>query len=645
MCGILGFNWEDKTLARRMAEAITHRGPDDYAVFTDSGISLGMRRLSIIDLKKGLYPITNEEGNLFLVFNGEIYNFQKLRIMLEEKGHFFRTKSDGEVIVHGYEEFGEGFVNYLNGMFAFCIYDSRKKELFIARDRLGIKPLYYYFHKGNLVFASEIKSILELNSIKREMNLTALNQFFALRYNPLEETLFKGIKRLLPGHCIKFRLKEKTLGTVKYWDMELDKEERKSLGYYEKELFSLLKDSVKKQLISDVPLGAYLSGGIDSSAIVMMMDLIRKEEKSNAPIRTYTVGFAHGEKVNENAYARQVSELFGTEHQELMIEPDVVKLLPKIAWHCDEPMADPALIPVYLLSKEAKKSSTVILTGDGGDEIFAGYDHYRFLKAVSSAHKMPLFGKLGHGMTRMIPLKAWDKFYKHSSNLGKAAYKRGEAVIKDVKHNKAKAYYELNGMFNEEERKELLKPEYFERIDYDAINKEYFASSHHLKQDYLKQYQYFDVKRLLAESFLMKTDRMTMAASIEARVPLLDHRIVELAFRMPSSYKLKGFSGSGTKYVFRRALRKHLPKDILQRKKQTFHVPVENWLDKDLKATVQDLLNTTKLFRQGIIDHNQVRKIMDKYNEGKLFYARQLWTLLSFELWHRIFIEKEKIVL
>jgi asparagine synthase (glutamine-hydrolysing) len=401
---------------------------------------------------------------------------------------------------------------------------------------------------------------------------------------------------------------------------------------------------VKKQLISDVPLGAYLSGGIDSSAIVMMMDMIRKEEGSNAPIRTYTVGFAKGEKVNETTYAKKVSELFGTEHQEFMIEPDVVKLLPKIAWHCDEPMADPALIPVYLLSKEAKKSSTVILTGDGGDEIFAGYDHYRFLKAVNSAHKLPLFNKLGPGMTRMIPLSVWDKFYKHSSNLGKAAYKRGEEVIKDVKNNKAKAYYELNGMFDEEERKELLKPGYFEKIDYDAINKEYFASDQGTaREDYLKQYQYFDVKRLLAESFLMKTDRMTMAGSIEARVPLLDHRIVEMAFRMPSSYKLKGFSGAGTKYVFRRALRKHLPKDILQRKKQTFHVPVENWLDKDLKATVQDLLNTTKLFRQGIVDHNQVRKIMDKYNDGKLFYARQLWTLLSFELWHRMFIEKEKV--
>jgi asparagine synthase (glutamine-hydrolysing) len=643
MCGIVGFNWEDKSLARRMAEVIAYRGPDDVAYFTDSGLSLAMRRLSIIDLKKGIYPLTNEDRDVFLIFNGEIYNFQKLRQMLEEKGHFFRTNCDGEVLVHAYEEFGEDFLKYLNGMFAICLYDSRKRELILARDRVGIKPLYYYFSKGNFVFASEIKSILELNTVKREVNIEALNQYFALRYNPLEETLFKGIKRLLPAHFIKFNLEDKTLAVARYWDVDLAKKENNSLGYYEKELFKLLKDSVKKQLISDVPLGVYLSGGIDSSAIVMMMSLIRKEESSNAPIRTYSVGFAHGDKVNETVYAKQVSELFGTEHKEFLIEPDVVKLLPKIVWHCDEAIADPALIPVYLLSEAAKKTSTVILTGDGGDEIFAGYDHYRFLKAADSASRMPLFSTLGPTVNKMIPLRMWDKFYKHSSSLGKNAYKRGEQVIRTINNNKAQAYYELNGVFDEDERKELMKPEYYQRINYKSINQEFFSKSEGQKDDFLKQLQYFDFKRLLAESFLMKTDRMTLAKSIEARVPLLDHRIVELAFSIPSSHKLKGFSG--TKYVFRRALRKHLPKNILERKKQTFHVPVENWLDKDLKSTAEDLLNTTKLFKQGMLNHNHVKKIMENYKEGKLFYARQLWTLLTFELWHRIFIEKEKVSL
>lgn len=637
MCGIVGFNWEDKGLARRMTNAIVHRGPDDSAIFIDKGLSLGMRRLSIIDLTKGIYPLTNENKDVFLVFNGEIYNFQKLRKMLEEKGHSFKTDCDGEVIIHGYEEYKENFLKLLNGMFALCIYDSKAGELILARDRVGIKPLYYHFHKENFVFASEIKSILELNNIKREVNINALNNYLALRYNPDAETMFKGINKLMPGHFIKFNLKEKNLISSKYWDINLDKEGKKGLRFYEKKLFELLKDSVKKRLISDVPLGVYLSGGLDSSAIVAMMSLIRKEEKSDAPIRTYSVGFSGGDKVNETAYAKQVSELFGTIHKEFLIEPDVVRLLPKIIWHTDEPIADPALIPVYLLSEAAKKTSTVILTGDGGDEMLGGYNHYRFLKATHRLSRLPLFNTLGPVINRAIPLKIWDKFYKHSSDLGKAAYRRGNMVIRDMKNNKAKAYYDLMGIFDDEERKELVKSRYFKNINYKKINKEYFDK----KQDYLKQVQYYDFKELLGESFLMKTDRMTMAKSIEARVPLLDHRIVELAFRMPSRYKLKGLSA--TKHVLKRALRKHLPKNIIKRKKQTFHVPVENWLNNELKGTVSELLNTTRLFKQGILDPHYVKKILDNYDKGKLFYARQLWALLSFEIWHRMFIQREKV--
>ncbi|MBU1198672.1 MAG: asparagine synthase (glutamine-hydrolyzing) [Nanoarchaeota archaeon] len=638
MCGIVGFNWEDKSLVRRMADAIKHRGPDDAAYFSDSGISFGMRRLSIIDLTKGIYPLTNENEDIFLVFNGEIYNFQKLRKILEEKGHEFKTDCDGEVIIHAYEEYKENFLKLLNGMFAICLYDKKSGELILARDRVGIKPLYYYFEKGNLIFASEIKSMLELSTIKREININSLNQYFALRYNPSYETLFQGINKLPPGHLIKFDLSEKSMIVSKYWDINLEKQSHKSARFYEKKLYELLKDSVKKRLISDVPLGAYLSGGLDSSALVALMSIIRKEENSDAPIRTYSVGFAKGEKVNETVYAKQVSELFGTTHKEFLIEPDVVKLLPKIVWHTDEPMADPALIPVYLLSEAAKKTSTVILTGDGGDEIFGGYDQYRVLKATHSASRIPLFRSLGPLAMRMIPLKAWNKFQKHASAIGKSTYRRGGLVMKSMKDDKARAYYELVGLFNEEERKELVKDNFFEPIDYNAINKNFFNTK---RVDYMKQLQYFDFKKLLGESFLMKTDRMTMAQHIEARVPLLDHRIVELAFRMPSKYKLKGFSK--TKYIFKRAMRKQLPKNIVYRKKQTFHVPIENWLDQDLKSTVDDLLNTTKLFNEKILDPHYVKKIRDNYNKGKLFYARQIWTLLNFELWHRMFIQREKI--
>ncbi len=650
MCGIVGFNWEDKSLLRRMADTITYRGPDDSAFFTDSGISLGMRRLSIIDLKKDLYPLTNETKDVFLVFNGEIYNFKKLRSNLKQKGHKFKTDSDGEVMIHLYEEYGINFLNHLNGMFAICIYDAKKKEFLIARDRVGIKPLYYYFSKGNFVFASEIKSILSLNSIKREVNLKALNHYLALRYNPLEETMFKGIKKLLPGHYISFDLKDKTMSVMEYWNYSLKqtKKAKKSKKYYEKEILALLKDSIKKRLISDVPLGVFLSGGIDSSAIVALMSEIKQEMKKetgdNSPIKTYSVGFEKGEKVNETKYAKQVSELFGTEHKEFILSPDIIKLLPKIVEHTDEPMADPALIPLYLLAEEAKKTSTVVLTGDGGDELFAGYDHHRFLKAVSKADKVPLFRKFGPVITKMIPLSLWNKFHKYSSDLGKDAYRRGSMVIKAMKHNKAKAYYDLMGVFDDEQRKELLRKDYYQPIDYKEINEKFFQGKKEGKKnkssDYLNQVLSFDTKTLLAEQFLMKTDRMTMAQSIEARVPFLDHRLVELAFQIPSKYKLKGLSD--TKHILKKSLEKQkkLPKNILYRKKQGFHMPIENWLNNELKSVVDKYLNITKIHRQGIINAEYVKKIRQDYDKGKLFYANQIWTLLTFQIWYEKFIAR-----
>ena len=636
MCGIIGFNWEDKSLLRRMAEVIIHRGPDDAAYFTDSGVSLGMRRLSIIDLKKGLYPITNENEDLFLIFNGEIYNFEEIRAELENQGHKFKTDTDAEVIVHAYEEHGINCLNLFNGMFSICIYDSRKKELILARDRLGIKPVYYYENKGNFVFASEIKSILELNSVKREMNREAINHYFCLGYNPLEETVFKDIKKLLPGNYLIFDLEEKTFNTSQYWNLNF-KTENKSLSFYQKKIFELLKDSVKKRLISDVPLGVFLSGGLDSSTIVFLMDQIRKEQGSNTPIKTYSVGFKHGEKVNETMHAKKISEKFGTEHKEFLIEPDVVKLLPQIAWHCDEPTSDPALIPVLLLSEAAKKTSTVILTGDGGDELFGGYDHHWILNAVNNARKIPFSKQIGPMINHCIPLKAYDKFYKYASDVGKEGYKIGDQMIKEIKDNPAKAYYTAKQVFNEETREELMKEEHFQKTNFNRINNVFFKQ----KNNFLKQLLYFDKKRLLAEGYLMKTDRMTMARSIEARVPFLDHRLVELTSKMPDSMKIKGLNH--TKFILKRMMSKHLGKDHVYRKKQGFFMPIDNWLNKELKGTVDDLLNITKIYREGILSPEYVKKIKENYDKGKIYYSRQLWALMSFELWYRQFILKEKV--
>jgi len=670
MCGIVGFNWDDRILLKRMADKIVYRGPDDVAYYNDDRLSLGMRRLSIIDLTKGIYPLTNEAEDIFLIFNGEIYNFQALRKTLSAKGHKFKTHGDGETIIHAYEEYGEDFVSQLNGMFAIALYDSRKKQLFLVRDRLGIKPLYYYASDTDIssadnvahnkfMFASEIKSILECVDVKRDVNIEALNTYLSLRYNPLEETFFKGIKRLLPGHVLKFNLQHNTYTIRKYWDIadrfkayasvHPSNKTSHGLTYYEDRLYSLLKDSVKKMLISDVPLGVYLSGGIDSSAIVAIMRELREEEHSDAPIRTYNVSFKHGEKVNESVHARKVAELFDTEHQEFIIEPNVVDLLPKIVWHTDEPMADPALIPLYLLSEQAKKTSTVVLTGDGGDELFAGYEHHRVLKAANLASHVPLFKTVGPMVNKAIPLKMWDKFHRYASDLGKEAYTRGDDVIKNIKHDKARAYYALLGVFSEDEKRKILKDEYYQDIDYESINEEYFSDGETkngvrtVRPDYMQQLLLFDTKRMLPESFLMKTDRMTLANSIESRVPFLDHRIVELAFSIPSKFKLNGLNT--TKYVLKKSLQHglhgRLPEDILYRKKQSFNMPIENWLNSELKDMVDDMLFDKNL--PPMIDKDYVARIRQNYASGKLYYSRQLWSILTYTLWYRAYILKDKL--
>lgn len=638
MCGIIGFNWDDRILLKRMTESIVYRGPDDKAFYSDKKLSLGMRRLSIIDLKKDIYPITNESHDVLTIFNGEIYNFKELRNSLIKKGHSFKTSCDGEVIVHAYEEYGEDFVKHLNGMFAIALYDSKKQILILIRDRLGIKPLYYYAHGKKLLFASEIKSILEFDEVKREMNVGAMNNYLSLRYNPLEETFFNGINRLLPGNLLRYDIKNNTFIIKKYWDLDLTIDSfAQNSRYYEKKLNELFKDSVEKMLISDVPLGVFLSGGIDSSAIVAMMRELRKERgigDDDTPIRTYNVSFLHGEKVNESKYAKQVSDLFGTVHKEFMIEPDVCELLPKIVSHTDEPMADPALIPLYLLSESAKKTSTVVLTGDGGDELFAGYEHHRFLKAANMASKVSLYKPIGKTISRALPLKVWDKFHKYSSDLGKEAYNRGDEVINNIKNNKAKAYYSLVGVFSDSERQLLLNSEQYEDIDYDKLNSEYFESKKSSNNEFMQQLLLFDTKRILAENFLMKTDRMTMAQSIEARVPLLDHRIAELAFHMPPQLKLQGING--TKHILKKSLIGKLPKEILYRKKQSFNMPIENWLNGELKPMVDEMLKRENL--PAIINPEYVDRIKQNYNTGKLYYARQLWSLLTLSLWHKRFL-------
>src|SRR3989338_476610 len=558
MCGICGFNFEDKKLLKSMTNEIMHRGPDSEGHYTDKGISLGSRRLSIIDVSKaGNQPIYNEDKSVVLVFNGEIFNFRDIRKKLEKK-HSFMSNTDSEAIVHAYEEYGIECLNQFNGFWGFAIYDAKKKVLFLSRDRLGLKPLYYHYNGKKFVFASELKAILKDKSIQRTINPDALSYFLTYKYIPSDITIFNDIKKLEPGHYALLDLKSGKLSIRQYWDIPLGEHSTNEKAA-EESIIKLLKDSVHKRLVSDVPLGIYLSGGIDSSSIVAMASNFSND------IKTYSLAFAHDKVGNELQYAKKVSDYFGTRHKEITIDTDIVKDLPRIVWHLDEPMSDPAAVPVYYLSREAKKSVTVILTGDGADELFAGYDQYKFMALGYKMRNMPrLVKKIVPGSARLIPKPLLDKIYRYSSATGAEIFNRLGKMVIDIKNNKAKAYTDVLGIFDDEEKKHLLPFEFDSH--YGEINKKFFS-----RRDFITQLTYFDAKNYLAEDLLMKPDKMCMASSIEARVPYLDYRLVEYSFGIPSSLKLRG---STTKYILKKALRNHLPRDIIHRKKQPFHLPL-----------------------------------------------------------------------
>lgn len=624
MCGICGFNFEDKKLLRAMADTIKHRGPNSAGYFADKGISLGSRRLSIIDLSSaGNQPIYNEDRSVALVFNGEIFNFKEIRQKLEKK-HYFASNTDSEAIVHAYEEYGIKCLQRFNGFWGFALYDSKKKTLLVSRDRLGLKPLYYYYDGNKFLFASEIKCLLKDRSIKRKINLDALSYYLTYRYIPSDLTIFSNIKKLKPGHYILLDLKEKKLRLEKYWDIPLELKER-SEETIQKDIINLLKDSVEKRLISDVPLGVYLSGGIDSSSIVSMMKNFTDD------IKTYSLAFAHDKTGNELQYAKKVSEYFDTKHTEIVIDTDIVKDLPKIAWHLDEPMCDPAAVPNYYLSREAKKSVTVILTGDGADELFAGYDQYKFLMLANKLRHIPKpLKKLVPKSIKLIPKILLDKIYKYSSATGRMMFDRVGNLLLDINDNKAKAYTDVLGIFDDNEKKELLNFEFDPH--YKEINNEFFS-----KRDFLTQLTYFDAKTYLPEDLLMKPDKMCMAWSIEARVPYLDYRLVEYCFGMPSNLKLRV---NTSKYILKKALKSYLPKGILERKKQPFHLPLDEWFAKGLKDYFHELLQDR--INDKFFNRKYIKKIFDRYESSKLYYGRQIWSLGMFSIWHKVFIEEDK---
>lgn len=639
MCGICGFNFEDKALIKKMCELISHRGPDQGGIFTDKNISLGHRRLSIIDLsEKGMQPMCNENKDIWIVFNGEIYNYMELRAELEQKKHRFYSETDTETIVHAYEEYGEECVKKLNGDFAFAIYDSKEKKLLLARDRLGIKPLYYYADKNKLVFASEIKAILE-HEVKREVNFEALNKFITVRYVPPPETIFKNIYKLKPGHLLSYDLKNKKCAISKYWNPDISNGNilPASETFFIKKMQDLLKDCVNRRLMSDVPLGAYLSGGIDSSSVVAMMSMIHKENSSKEEVKTFSVGFGYGEEIDELRHAKSMSEHFGTDHKEYIVKSDLVKLLPKIVWHSDEPLADPALIPVYLLAQNAKKEVTVVLTGDGGDEVFAGYEQCKFMLPMERLRKLKMLRKnIAPFIIKNTPHFVLNKFFKYASSLGEEGIRRATALLRS--DSKGDDYLNIVSIFDNNDKKEILLDDIRNRIKNPNLsgwlNSEYFNN----KNNYLNQILAMEMGTVLPEDFLMKADKMNMAHAVEERVPFLDHRLVDLSFTIPPKLKLRGFN---EKYILKKAMAKFIPKNIISRQKQRFYVPIDLWIREDLKYWADILLDKETIKRQGYFDYSYIEKIRKNYSKSRLYYARQMWSLLTFQLWHRIFLEND----
>jgi asparagine synthase (glutamine-hydrolysing) len=615
MCGICGFNWEDKKLVNDMVSIQQHRGPDQKGIFCDKNVSLGHARLSIIDLSiKGKQPMCNEDSSVWVTYNGEIYNFISIKKELEKKGHKFKSDTDTEVIVHAYEEYGEKCVSLFNGMFAFAIWDRKKNVFFIVRDKVGVKPLYYSIIEDKLIFASEMKAILLHEKIKREINKSALYNFLTFRYSPGNNTIFEGINKLEPGYYLKYDDKTKKGELKKYGDFQL-RPEKSSARKYAKDIDSAMQMAVGRRLMSDVPLGAFLSGGLDSTYIVALM-----QKQCNEAVKTFSIGFDSGEGYNETKFSKFVAEYYNTDHHEFFIKENSFNLLPKIMWHMDEPIADFASIPTYILSEFAKKKVSVVLTGEGADELFGGYRKYKYLKAFHPYYKtMPL-------SIRRIVSEAGGIFNKS------LFFKR----IQDFHSAKSVSdyYLQLVSFFSEREKKELCNGSLAGRPDVDVVNP-FFD-----KRKIMDSMMALDFKTWLPEDLLMKVDKTTMAHSLEARVPFLDSNVVNLGCKIPHKLKLRF---NKEKYVLRGAMKGKVPRKIYTRKKHGFNVPVHRWLEKELKGISQELLSKKSVEKRGFFNHNYIQKLFNNYSNSKVYYSRQLWTLLNFEVWARIYLDRDDI--
>jgi asparagine synthase (glutamine-hydrolysing) len=636
MCGISGIVLSSASrreltprIAERMRDILSHRGPDDFGMFLEEGVALGHRRLSIVDVNAGHQPMSNEDGNLQIVYNGEIYNHTDYRGDLESLGHVYRTHCDTETILHLYEEDGARCVEKLRGMFAFAIWNRRRKELFVARDRLGVKPLYYvHTSDGSLYFGSEIKALLAAGAVKPELNFAALPDYLANHAPSGEETLFAGVKRLLPGHVMTWR--DGNLKIDKYWDVQFAREEVSLSSRSDKDLVAewleLFKASVRLRLMADVPLGMFLSGGIDSSAIAAMMSEMVAE-----PIKTFSVAFKERE-ANELEYARLVARAFNTDHHETLVSPEAFfEALPRLVWHEDEPVAHPSSVALYFVSKLASEHVKVVLTGEGSDEMLAGYGRYR--KTVYNLAAGATYYRFTNEPLRKLVGSSVSMLPKGSTARGKLM-----RSFLCVRPEIESIYFDNFAVFSRGMQRELFTGELKERID----GVEPFACiTKYLEQTdadtLLNKLLYADIKTYLHE-LLMKQDQMSMAASIESRVPFLDHKLVEFTARLPERMKLRGLT---TKYILRESMKGRLPDAILNRSKMGFPVPVGSWFRGAYRSVVDDHLLSKRAMSRGLFDPAVVRQLVEEHQAGLANHAERLWSLVNLEIWMRQFIDGE----
>jgi len=624
ICGVIDYRTSgkiDEGLLKKMSSKMRHRGPDDDGLYISKDyphVGLAHRRLSIIDLSSaGHQPISNENKTLWMVFNGEIYNYIDLRNDLKEKGHRFASSSDSEVIVHLYEEYEEDCLQHLRGMFAFALWDTKKKRLFIARDRIGKKPLVYSHKNGIFTFASEFSALLESNFIDKKTRMQSIGSYLTFGYVPAPFTIYEEVFKLLPGHYLL--LKDDKLSVEKYWDLDYSKKNIISFQDAQSEVIRLLKEAVKLRLYSDVPIGAFLSGGIDSSIVVALMS-----ELNNGRVKTFSIGF-DSKNYNELEFARKVADRFNTEHHEFIVRPNATEILPLLIEHYGEPYADSSCIPTYYVSQETKRYVTVALNGDGGDETFAGYERYF---AMNLTEKFPFWLRSSlNYVSRLLPDAV------NSRN----AFSKLKRFITAVQLPAKKRYLKWVGICSEDLTSRILsenlKHKINRQIDID-IEKNFL--SHNDSMDLVDSLLKTDVSTYLPNDLLVKVDITSMANSLECRSPFLDHKLMEFVAGLPSEFKLKG---SQKKYILKETFKGLIPDENIYRKKMGFGVPIGTWFRKELKGLLTESLLSKRFLDRGYFDREVVKELVKSHLESKHDYSFQLWALLMLELWHRRFID------